>query len=130
MVDREPLCLFHYIEGSAGLEKKRSAGATELMTGGCSEDPGDGRRFVETFLSDSWADHPRQHERHRVSQSATNQDLLGRAASQRERKPRRNDDDLEHDSRETCRKPSQSVPISAPVSTKIIDYTNSTMRSD
>jgi MFS family permease len=27
------------------------------------EDPGDDRRFVETFLSDSWADHLRQHER-------------------------------------------------------------------
>jgi hypothetical protein len=27
------------------------------------EDPADNRRFVETFLSDSWADHLRQHER-------------------------------------------------------------------
>lgn len=27
------------------------------------EDPADERRFVETFLSDSWADHLRQHER-------------------------------------------------------------------
>ena len=27
------------------------------------EDPGDNRRFIETFLSDSWIDHLRQHER-------------------------------------------------------------------
>ena len=27
------------------------------------EDPRDDRRFVETFMSDSWADHLRQHER-------------------------------------------------------------------
>jgi hypothetical protein len=27
------------------------------------EDPRDNRRFIETFLSDSWVDHLRQHER-------------------------------------------------------------------
>lgn len=40
------------------------------------EDPGDNRRFVETFLSDSWADHLRQHERVTKSDLASEATVL------------------------------------------------------
>ena len=40
------------------------------------EDPGDNRRFVETFLSDSWASHLRQHARVTKSDLALEADVL------------------------------------------------------
>ena len=51
----------------AFLKAVRKAGRERFRDGAYDwrvfEDPADNRRFIETFLSDSWADHLRQHER-------------------------------------------------------------------